>query len=674
MSVAFTGRRITGPAEQLNMKTNSLAPQVGALRVVLAIAMAGSCVFAQADPKEQNSAASSSVEETQLPPVTVSAHEGVAVPYDQTGVSVTILDSRELQREGVQTLNEALTRVPGLYILPGGGVGQRGNYSKAVIRGMNQSDYNLTMVDGMRLYRVGANVGPDFLSQTPMFSLGNIEVVKGSQGAVYGGGAIGGVIATETPTGSGPASVKIFNEVGSFDSYTGYIAAQGAEGKWDYFVAAGYERTNNDIDFATYQPVPKHGGKFTQWEEAVRLGYQISEDAKLTMTYRRQDAEYDNYSGSGVMLHDNYDFMSQLATVKLDAKIDKVWTTSLMAGYYGWDPTLGNYSDYGYGTSYSASHYNLRNVQVEWRNALKWNEKNETTAGVAWNRSQFRSEWEARNLENIYGLFAEHLYKPVPHWDNSFALRLDHSTTWNNQWTYRYATSWKVTGEHSATRLFGSFGSGYRSPSQFERYADYNAMGYLYKGNPDLKVSKSLSGDLGIEQRVAETHAVALTGFWTRVNDQISTAYPPDFSYATYKNYSHATSVGLELALRGDFGDAWNSGYSIAYTYVVPKNSEDRQLAFTARSAWSADIHTSPVQSVTTGLGLVAANGRVGIQNGQRTDNYCVLRWYAQWQATKNLAFHIRVENMTNDKYVLDEYSTAVSAGTAVYGGFTLTF
>lgn len=660
------------------MKSNSRAPQVGALRVVLAIAMAGSCVFAQTNPSNKKLPSSQSdlveaVEQTELPPVTVSAHEGIAVPYDQTGVSVTILDSKQLQKEGYTTLGEALTRVPGVYIQPGGGSYQTGNINQAVIRGMSDKTYTMTMVDGMRLYRAENILNPsaNFLGQSMLFGLGNTEVVKGPQGAVYGGGAVGGVIATETPKGEGPASVKLFNEVGSFDSYAGHLLAQGAEGKWDYFVAVGYNRTNNDITYDPGAPLVKHAGRFTQWEEALRLGYQISDNTKLSMTYRRQDAERFMRDSSG---NTDYTYKTNIATAKLESKINKFWTSSLMAGYYGWDPTFGSSYDG------STTHANLRNVQVEWRNLLTWNEQNQTTAGFAWNRSEYTSEWENRNLENLYGIFAEHLYKPFRNWNNSFAVRLDHSTTWNNELTYRYATSWKVTGEQSKTRVFGSFGSGYRSPTQFERYADYSVVsgGYPanYRGNPDLKVAKSLSGDLGVEQRVADTHFVSLTGFWTRINDQIGTAAAPDYSYYSYKNYAHATSVGLEAALRGNFNDAWNTGYTIAYTYTVPKTNEDKQLSYTARSTWSADIHTSPVASVTTGLGLVAANGRTGA-TGVRTDNYCVLRWYAQWQATKNLAFHVRVENMTNDRFVsgYNAYGPdTISAGTAVYGGFTLTF
>ncbi len=678
------------------------ALHVSATRVVLAIALAGSCAFAQSGAKDaapgtaaavpQSAAADANEagQETELPPVTVSAHDGLAVPYDQTGVSVSILDSGKLQKQEVATLSDALTRVPGVYAMPGGGAYQYGNVSQISIRGMSDKNYTLAMVDGMRLYRP-QHLSPsaNFLGQSMLFGMGDIEVVKGAQGAVYGGGAIGGMVNTATPQGKGEPSVKVFNEYGTNDTYNGHIIAQGAEGKWDWFVAAGYNRTNNDLNYEPGIALNKHQGKFTQWEEAVRMGYQVSDNTKVTLTYRRQDAErYERNTSDG---NTDYTYKTNLTTAKIESKINNVWDTSLMAGYYGWDPTFGADEDKGM----RQTHVSLRNVQIEWRNALHWNEANTTTAGLSWYRSEYNSEWEARNLENQYSVFAEHLYKPLRSWDNSFAVRLDHSTVWNNLFTYRYATSWKVTGENSKTRVFGSFGSGYRSPTQFERFANHSVptsysgwnTTYRYVGNPDLSIERSLSGDLGVEQRVADGHYASITGFWTRINNPISTdsvGYNADGEYEiTYKNGSYATSVGIELALRGDFDDAWNTGYSIGYTYTVPKNSEDKQLEDTARSVWSAEVHTSPVESVTTGIGLVAASGRTGGTDGFHVDNYCVLRWYARWQATENLAFHVRVENMLNDHYVTYQtYSSyyrrpntgTISAGAAVYAGCTLTF
>ena len=37
------------------------------------------------------------IQETELPPVTVSAHGGLAIPYDKTGVSVEVVDIEQMK-------------------------------------------------------------------------------------------------------------------------------------------------------------------------------------------------------------------------------------------------------------------------------------------------------------------------------------------------------------------------------------------------------------------------------------------------------------------------------------------------------------------------------------------------------------------------------------------------
>ncbi len=682
------------------MQYENRALHRSAARVVLAIAMAGSCVFAQAETKEQQPAATSpgvaGAEETELPPVTVSAHEGVAVPYNNTGVDVTIVDLPKMKEEGWQTLSGVMTQVPGVYSVPGGGLNQRGYANRPIIRGMEDYDYTLPVVDGMRLQRSGSRLTGTFGGLQSIFDMGSLEVIKGGQGAVYGGGAVGGVVSIDTPMGQGPASVTIFNEAGSFDSYTGYVTARGSQGKLDYFVGSGYEHTNNDLktDPAVDMGL-RHQGRFTQWQGAARVGYMAAEKTKITFTYRGQEAEYTGWNSDSMAktyVPTTYDYRSNLATAKIESELTKLWSSSFMAGFYGYDSDL-DVSPVN-GKPSPRLRTNLRSWQTEWRNALRWSDRNTTTAGMSWNRNQYEKDGsklsgEPKNVENILGFFAEHLYRPVKTWDNSFALRLDHSNAWGNNLTYRYATSWKVTGENSPTRLLGSVSSGYRAPSYFERNAEYFAGTYYWKGNPDLKLSKSLGGDLGIEQRLFERHYFTLTGFWTRVDDAITnislgkTEIPGIGKKTTkqYVNAGHQTSVGFESALRGNFEDAWNSGYALAYTYTESKGEDDRQWESTARNVWSADLHTSPVDSVTTGIGFAAASGRTG-SSGARIDNYFVLRWYAQWKATKNLTFHLRVENITGDRFVTQVSNPAahtgelneLSAGAAVYGGFTLRF
>lgn len=673
------------------MKVNTMnrTPRTGVSRVVLALALAGSCAVAQAAPADHE-------EETELPPVTVSAHEGQAVPYDRTGVSVTVLDIPQLRQAGTTTLTDALTTVPGVYTMPGGGLNQRGNISYPVYRGMVRNNAVMPMMDGMRLNSSsgGGLVGGNVLARTNLFDLGNAEVLRGAEGATYGGGSMGGVLYLETPQGTGDPSVRLYNEGGSFNSYTGNLTAQGKQQQLSYFLSATYEHTNNDFEKADGSHFDsKHAGRYANMAEALRLDYDINEDNKLTFTYRREDAHfhlaegsYDWYSWpmTETDTATRYTFRSNVVTAKYTGKVTEQYRTTLMCGYSGEDDDL----------SYPGSPYrtNIRNVQTEWRNAYTWDEQHTTTAGLAWERSQYTADDGAgkrntsRSLENTYSAFAEHLYEPVKHHSFAAAARWDRSSIFDNRFTTRLSTSHKFFGESS--RLFGSVGQGYRSPSAFQR--SDNAMVGPYGttiGNPNLRPERSLTADLGWEQKLADNHSVSATLFWTRLEKAILTDYS-DPAYTTFRNDTgHETYQGVELAMQGNWGDAWNTGYRLSCTLTEPKDNNGRQIAQTARQVWSADIHTQPVETLTLGMGLSAASGRSNL-SGEPTsklDAYYTLRLYAQYEVNEHLSFHLRVENLTNQKFITSPAYTSygmpdhinaslINAGTAVYAGCTVSF
>ncbi len=660
------------------MMNKTIAPLKGASRVVLAIAMAGGCAFAQ-------SATPAEAPEAELAPVTVSAHEGIAVPYDQTGVSVSVLDVEQLKKEGVFSLSDALNTVPGAYVLPGGGLGQRGGTADLSIRGMNSGQYTLPMVDGMRIFSAsnGCNLTPNIMGRTDFFSLGSVEVLRGAQGAVFGSGSMGGVIAMETPEGRGEPSHKLFNEVGSFDSYTGNFTAQGQKNDFSYFLSATYTRTNNDIEYADNRFIPlRHAGKYESWQEALRFDFRPHEDDKLTLTCRREDSEYHNLGadyGAGMAL-DRYNYRSDLITAKYQAKLTEKWNSTLMAGYYGTNYTFRSSSAY-----YPDSHPQVRNVQIEWRNAYKWNERHSTVAGFSWNRSDFRTGRADRNtdyndsLDNTYGIFAEHCYRPTKAWNSSVALRWDQSSVFDGLMTFRAASSYKFNQER--TRAFGSVGTGYMAPQALQRGGVFHDGYTTYTGNPGLDCQKDISVDLGLEQQFARNHYVSATLFWSRVTDGILAVYSPYGDRCTWVNSdSHFTIQGVELALRGTWEDRWNTGYRLAYTYTQPKMTDDRQIPQTSRQTWSADIHTSPIEGLETGFGLVAALGR-NDYNADRLDNYYCLRWFANYKLNEHVSFHLRVENLTDQKFIMssngggtDLGGSLINSGAAVYGGCTLTF
>ncbi|MBR5522899.1 MAG: TonB-dependent receptor [Akkermansia sp.] len=654
------------------MKQNTFAPQGGARYVVLAMAMASGCAYAQAE----------AIVETELPPVVSSAHDGVEIPYDKTGVSVTILDAQKEREAGRYTLTEALSQVPGVSILPGGGDNQRGNVSNIAIRGMSSGTSTLPMIDGMRIFNSSgcSNLTPNVMARTNMFDVKQVEILRGAEGATYGGGAMGGVIYMETPEGQGSPQVSLFNEAGSHDSYTGNITAQGKISDTAFFLSSTYDRTNNDLQYTDgSHPTAHNAGKYENYSQALRLDHYLSADTKLTLTYRREDADYNYYSPDpyygGVM---PYTFRSNLVTAKGQSKLTDKWTSSLMAGYFG--------NDYMLGAGYYCE---TRNVQIEWRNAYKWCEHHTTTAGFSWLRSQYDGTNNGdrtpdSGLENTYSLFAEHLYSPVEQWNNSIAVRLDQSSVFDALWSTRAASSYRFNQDNS--RVYGSIGTGYRAPGALQRSeASITCFGSTYHGNPELECEHSTSFDLGFEQQWSKGHYVSATYFWERVEDAINNiwVYDPNTwaSDAYFYNSPHWTIQGVELAARGDWNDTWKSGYKISATFTQPKQEQNQQIKYSSRQTWAADVHTSPIEGLTTGLGLTAAVGRT-LNSSSRVDNYYTLRWYAHYKVNENVSLHLRVENLTNQKYVIEPgynggfymVPDMVNSGTSIHAGCTVTF
>ena len=641
------------------MKKNNTTPSGSHTRIVPALLLAG---FLPA-------AAAAEIPTTELPAITVSAHAGSSIPYDCTGASVTVLEVDELRQEGIITLSEALTQVPGVHTLPGGGLAGKGNSSKAVIRGMSRDAYLLPMLDGMLVNTSNGNsvITSNLIARTNLFDLGNVEILRGAQGAIYGGGAISGILYMETPRGEGDPSLRIFHESGSHHTNTTNATAQGQQDKLHFFLSSTYEHTHNEIRTASGEkPALPKAGHYENYAQALRLDYELNEATTFTTTYRREDAAYySTYCAGGYSAVTPYRFRSNLITARLESKVSKDYTASLHTGFYGADNMFGH-----------GANQDMRNVQLEWRNSLRWNKQHRTMAGLRWFRSQYDCSYSetSNTLENLYSLQLEHQYSVSENWRNTLALRWDYSSIYQSQPTVRAASSYRFA--QGSTRIFGSAGSGYRGPNSFERSrGSLPGWDGIYHGNPDLKCESSWSADAGVEQQLSDTITLTGTLFWAQVKDPISyTTIGTDHYYCNEQ--THWTTQGIELSLEGELEDEWATAWCISYTYTRPKQSNGAPIPDSCRQVWSADIHTTPLPGFTTGMGLSAAlNRRDYARSAPRLDSYYTLRWYARYEVCDWLTLHTRVENITDQKWISDSGSgNILSPGTSIHAGCTLSF
>ena len=130
---------------------------------------------------------------------------------------VTVVDTAELEETGAATLDEALRTVAGLQH------GTQGNaYTRVATRGLRDTRDVLVLVDGAPLRQLSGSAD---LTMVPVPMLEGVEFVKGAASAVYGRGAVGGVMqfftvpeATDVPMG------EVTYRAGSFATHEAQAA------------------------------------------------------------------------------------------------------------------------------------------------------------------------------------------------------------------------------------------------------------------------------------------------------------------------------------------------------------------------------------------------------------------------------------------------------------------
>lgn len=175
------------------MKTGIFGARLAALPFALSAAFSYTSGFAQA---ADDAAA--------LPQVLVTAtrfpESAASLPF-----GVSVITAAEIQASGATTVNEAIMKllgVPGRLDLSGGN-----NYTLD-LRGFGEtaSSNQVVIVDGMRLNEP-QGVTPD-LSQIPIDSVSQIEILRGSGAVLYGEGATAGAIVVTTKAGLGLSRVN----------------------------------------------------------------------------------------------------------------------------------------------------------------------------------------------------------------------------------------------------------------------------------------------------------------------------------------------------------------------------------------------------------------------------------------------------------------------------------
>jgi outer membrane cobalamin receptor len=587
-------------------------------RSLLRPVLAGFCLL----PVQSAFAETPNQEKTELDPLIVSA---LRVPREASTVtsSVTSLDPEQLETSGILQLRDALNAAPGVISTSTGG--ETGALGSVFIRGTT-TNYSQIVIDGMRLSDSSTPLG-NILSAARTTDIGKLEVLRGPQGAIYGGESIGGVLWMETPRGSGDPNGSATVEAGSFNSFSGRAKAAGEVGKINYYVSSSYEQTDNDAP----------NQHFDQSSAALRVEGQVDPVWTLGTTFRANDSYYENLGNSD----DHLD--ASLTTLYATGKFSDVWTGRFLAGYhqefYDSDSSFGNYGS------------DLRDASVSIDQEIKLSDNVRLLAGAYGHRSNYESTIGADEERDRFGVHS------ALEWDATDKLTTTAALRWEDYEAYGDEVTWRLGAIHeivSSTSIRGGIGTSFRSPTYLDLFGSSFGV-----GNPNLEAESATGWDIGITHKILG-HQLEATWFENHIQDQIQSFPTPPVNLA-----GETRTQGAEFALRGAALEEAVS-YRVAWTWLHESLSDQPRNAATASLDWKATEKSL--------IGIGATHLASHSWGGDPIDAYTVARFYGSYQLTEKVKLNARVENAFDADYELSNFygDPIKGAGAGVYAGVTI--
>ena len=591
-----------------------------------------------------------------LDQITVSANR-VFTPVNETGAIVDVIDEEIIQNKKATFLTQILSTTPGISVSQNGPVGST---TEIKIRGYG-SKYIKVYYDGIDIADVtGVEVKP-YIVGIPSNNLKKIEILQGSQSALYGSEAVGGVLFLETKDLKEKNDSSINIQYGSYNTKSLSIST----GYQIEGTKLGLRFSNTESDGYSALETSKEGAEndgYFNREISIKTLTDFNNGASFSLnllnTFNKGD--YDGFMGDAENYY--YEQLNQGLGAKLSIK-GKNSDHKFGLNFYKTDRT--QFSPFAsteyYGNRGSIDYQILRNFNF--------------------GRGIFGLAAETNTVEinktdkvvNNYASFISLLTKPINNATLDTTIRLDDHSVFGQKITGR------ITGTYQPNKdlviKVGS-GTGFRAPSLDEMYGQYNVndpsnfradsngdFTVLY-GNPLLKPENSTSMDAGFSYRINKFNAV-LSGsiFNIKIDKAISwdPEDPSDWYDGKYNQLgSKSERKGYDLRLNTSIND--NSKFEISYANTTDENGNS------VSNIPKQVINVSLFSKVTDKLSINGELQSVSELTGVKSDGSGVvpLKDYNLLNAKLSYLLNGNSKIYLNGENLLDEtYETSSGYGTA---------
>ena len=551
--------------------------------------------------------------------------------------SVEVITKEDIQNTGAISVRDALRTATNIDIVSvnhGGG-------ENISIRG-GDTDGVLILVNGRRVagenYFMSQGSNAYALDRLNLSNVDHIEILRGPASAIYGSGAMSGVINIITKKSEKPEfSVGVATGTNEMSNYYHYDTGKN-----------GKVSVNFDVNFSKLRNIDSKAGK--------NLLHGPKQAYNLNLDY-----EMDENNNLNLMLDyakDNLETRMRDFSVSSSAPDDLKYpitsfTSERKTIALTYDGKNSN-SDYSLSASYSqlnrdpyaadtpgTNEKKYKSWNIEARDTIRTSDNNKLIFGGEY-RGDKASIYSGDNTVKNTDQYSLYLYDEY-RVDNKLlltpAIRYDYHKSFGSHTSPNLGATYFISDK---SRFKANYGTSYRAPSVDELYGAFTHGGIwggmAIVGNPDLKPEKSKGWEISYEQEFGDTTSAKLTYFDNKKEDAISykieMASPSQMG--KFYNIDSTSSKGVEFEIKHDFG----KGFTLVGNYNWLDSVDDttgERLNYNARNTYMAKLMwTEPIKKEWN---ITAWN-----------------KWYTDFQYDSDTVYSVNTFNFTVTKRWGDKY------------------
>lgn len=543
----------------------------------------------------------------------------------------TVIGRDKIEQSQAVDLPTLLAKEAGFQVTQAGGVGMA---STMYLRG-SASMQVLVLIDGVPQNRQDTT-GSVAVEQISLDQVERIEIVRGNVSAIYGSGAVGGVIQIFTRKGNGAPKGYALIEAGTYGSLRANVGVSGQEGDTHFAIGVGQRHTDGFpiMDQTVYPNENPHSHGYDQTNYNINVSQDWAQGQTIGLRVQGGNAVY-KFSGGGFGSPTDVNVgMEDIGTVDIYSRnqLTSNWTSDLSFDQ-GQDRLVQDGRADAFYPWYSEAITQTHTAR--WMNTIALGGSWVATAGMDYQRQWIDTNDGTgpilslgRNVRAYYagvnGMVGANALQ--------FNVRRDETDGLDGQNTGFLGYGFQATRE---LKFIASVSSAFNLPP----------LGYLYdpySGNPNLKPESSRSFEWGV-QWAKDASVLRVTNFTTRTTDLL--LYNPN-TYA-FDNIASATIKGVEGTYSGKYR------LMDVYGTLTVQNPQDdstgQALIRRAQTLATLGINV-PMQGWSFG-GDVSYTGSRSDKGSHVLPEYWLVNANARYHINKDLDMTARIENLMNASY-----------------------